>query len=121
MSDIRIRSASMTFTLDKKPTVAHTTTPKKARCIRVACKGFNDENIGEDILARPIIHYGPVLVSISQSFAARVAVHHLFGGTEGELLINPLSFIQPTQSHVVSGFHAARSLSDLQLLSVLKK
>ena len=37
--------------------------------------------------------------------------------TVGELLINPLSFTQPAQSHGVSisGFPAARSLSDLQI------
>ena len=35
--------------------------------------------------------------------------------TVGELLINPLSFTQLAQSHGVSGFPAARSLSDLQI------
>ena len=35
--------------------------------------------------------------------------------TAGELLINPLSFTQLAQSHGVSGFPAARSLSDLQI------
>ena len=34
--------------------------------------------------------------------------------TVGELLINPLSFTPLAQSHGVSGFPAARSLSDLQ-------
>ena len=33
----------------------------------------------------------------------------------GELLINPLSFTQLAQSHGVSGFPAARPLSDLQI------
>ena len=35
--------------------------------------------------------------------------------TVGELVINPLSFTQLAQSHGVSGFPAARSLSDLQI------
>ena len=57
-----------------KAIVAHTITPKMPVCICVVCKGFNDEEIlAKILLAHPLIHFGPVLVSISQSFAARVA------------------------------------------------
>ena len=106
-----------------KASVAHTTTPKKARLYSCSLQLLFqqlEKSESRERSREKVTSYKKNLQYAEDDGKDREKKYDKNERedwrTEGELLINPLSFTQPAQSHGVPGFPATRSLSDLQIL-----